>query len=119
VQPAGLTMTVQAGFDGHYTLGDWFPVRVELSNSGQAMHADLQVNAGGDGDAATTMSQAVDLPTPSRKSVTLYSYNMNYEHQLEVRLVRDGTVLWYVTARCWPGRRSRSIPSPTAFCSAR
>lgn len=94
-QPTGLTMTVRAGYDGHYKLGEWFPVQVMLNNTGQSLdRAEVQVNATGNNDwRIATYARQVDLPAPARKRITLYTYATTYQHTLGVRLVRNETVL--------------------------
>ncbi|HMA34408.1 MAG TPA: hypothetical protein VKY74_07975 [Chloroflexia bacterium] len=91
-QLAGLTMTVQAGYEGHYKLGEWFPVQVTLSNIGQAFDAEVQVTATGPADQPlATYARPVTLPSPARKVVTLYTYATAYQHQLTVHLLRGNT----------------------------
>ncbi|HMA34407.1 MAG TPA: hypothetical protein VKY74_07970 [Chloroflexia bacterium] len=95
IEPAaGLTMTVQAGYAGHYKLGAWFPVQVTLSNTGQSFDAEVQVDATGGGDqVVATYSRQVPLPAPARKVVTLYTYATAYQHELTVRLLRGSTIV--------------------------
>src|SRR5690242_16214593 len=68
-QPAGLTMTVRAGYDGHYKLGEWFPVQVTLSNTGQSLDGEVRVGAIGENNDEQIASyiRPVSLPSPSRK----------------------------------------------------
>jgi hypothetical protein len=93
-QPAGLSMTVQAGFEGHYKLGEWFPVQVTVSNNGQPFDAEVQVDAVGDNDqTVATYARPVALPAPARKQVTLYTYATSFQHTVRVRILQGNTVL--------------------------
>jgi hypothetical protein len=94
-QPAGLTMRVRAAYEGHYKVGEWFPVQVDLSNDGTGTVAgQLQVVAKNDnGDNITTYVRDVELPPPSRKQVTLNTYAATYARSFDVRLVSGSTTL--------------------------
>ncbi|MDQ2806351.1 MAG: hypothetical protein M3Z04_05455 [Chloroflexota bacterium] len=93
-QTAGLAMSVEAGYDGHYKIGEWFPVRVGLTNTGAAVDGEVQVDAGNQsGNSVATYAYPVSLPAPSRKTITLYTYGGGYQHDITVRLLRGGTVL--------------------------
>jgi hypothetical protein len=93
-QPAGLAMSAEGGYDSHYKLGEWFPVRVNLVNTGAAVEGDVEVGAIGDnGQAVATYVHPISLPSPSRKTVTLYTYAVGYQHDLTVRLTHNGSVL--------------------------
>lgn len=93
-QAAGLAMSIAAGYDGHYKIGEWFPVRVGLTNTGAAVDGEVQVDAGNSsGNAVATYAYPVSLPTPSRKTITLYTYASGYQHEITVRLLRGSTVV--------------------------
>jgi hypothetical protein len=94
-------MTATAGFGevGTYAMGDWFPVRVTLDNpaGGANMRVRVEVNLTGDvGGSASLVgvyARDVDLPSPSRKQVTLYTFASNFSHTLEVRLLQGESVI--------------------------
>ncbi|HUS16407.1 MAG TPA: hypothetical protein VM536_15525 [Chloroflexia bacterium] len=93
-QPAGLTMNVTAGYDGHYKLGEWFPVQVTLNNTGASLDAEVRVEAHSySSDPISTFVYPVALPAPARKQVTLYTYASSYQHELHVRLLQGDRVL--------------------------
>ena len=94
-QPQGLTMQVTAGYDSFYKVGEWFPVRVELRNDGNSqVRGVVQVRASNEsGSDITTYSREIDLPAPSRKEVTLYSYAASYDRVLDVTLTQGNTAL--------------------------
>ena len=94
-QPAGLTMRVRAAYDGHYKVGEWFPVQVDLSNDGTGTVAgQVQIVAKNDnGGTSTTYVRDVELPPPSRKQVTLSTFAATYARSFDVRLVSGNTTL--------------------------
>lgn len=66
-------MSVVAGFDGYFKVGHWFPIQVEVSNSGTSIEGELVYQAGDPafGDVIS-YSTPLSLPTQSNKIVTLY-----------------------------------------------
>ena len=103
LQAAGLAMTVEAGYDGHYKIGEWFPVRVGLTNTGAAVEGEVQTDAvGSSGREIATYAYPVSLPAPSRKTITLYTYASDYQHEITVRLLRGSTVLLEQKAKIDP-----------------
>ena len=94
-QPAGLTMRVRAAYDGHYKVGEWFPIQVDLSNDGQGTVAgQLQVVAKNQGgDDVTTYGRDIELPPPSHKQVTLTAFAATYARSFDVRLMSGSTTL--------------------------
>ncbi|MDQ5825913.1 MAG: hypothetical protein M3441_17095 [Chloroflexota bacterium] len=96
----GVTMTATAGFgeDGSYAMGEWFPVRVTLDNPAGAgdRRVRVEVNLLGDSGSSSLLgvyARDVDLPSPSRKEVTLYTFASNFAHSMSVRLNQGGTVI--------------------------
>jgi hypothetical protein len=94
-------MTATAGFGevGTYAMGDWFPVRVTLDNpaGGANLRVRVEVNltgdVGGSANLVGVYARDVDLPSPSRKQVTLYTFASNFSHTLEVRLLQGESVI--------------------------
>jgi hypothetical protein len=92
-------MTAKAGFgDGSYAIGAWFPVRVTLDNPAGAddKRVRVEVNLLGDSGSASPVgvyARDVDLPSPSRKQVTLYTVANNFTHSISVRLSQNGSVI--------------------------
>src|SRR5437660_1493908 len=80
-QQSAITLTVHGGFgdDGAYVVGEWFPVRVTLDNpvGGASMRARVEIDLNDDNLKTTygIYAREVDLPSPSRKEVTLYAYS--------------------------------------------
>ncbi|UCC64132.1 MAG: hypothetical protein JSV36_03475, partial [Anaerolineae bacterium] len=90
--PPGLTMEVEAAFDGHFKYGEWLPVWVRLENSGPELQAEIRIRLTG-GWGATTFARPVALPTGSRKQVPVYILPNNFSHELKVELVSGEDVL--------------------------
>lgn len=103
-------MTATAGFgeDGAYAMGEWFPVRVTLDNPAGAndMRVRVEVNLLGDFGGGSTQvgvyAREVDLPSPSRKEVTLYTFANNFSHSIAVRLLRGEAVIATVNVQVDP-----------------
>ena len=93
-------MVATAGFgeDGSYAMGEWFPVRVMLDNpagSGDMrvrVEVDILGSVGGSSSVGT-YARDVDLPSPSRKQVTLYTLAGNFTHTIRVRLLQGEKVI--------------------------
>jgi hypothetical protein len=93
-------MTASAGFgeEGSYSIGRWFPVRVTLDNPAGAgdKRVRVEVNLLGNSGSSSPLgvyARDVDLPSPSRKEVTLYTFASNFSHAMAVRLSQGGTII--------------------------
>src|SRR5438128_1637552 len=97
VQQSAIALTVHAGFgdEGGYVIGEWFPVRVTLNNpaGGASMRARVEIDLNDDSLKTTygIYAREVDLPSPSRKEVTLYAYSLGYRRSVEVRLMQGSS----------------------------
>src|SRR5215203_6923998 len=74
--PPQITVTAKAGYGdtGAYLIGEWVPVRVTLSNpqGGQSMRVTVRATVGNSSyPGAPVYEREVDLPSPSRKEITL------------------------------------------------
>ncbi len=67
--PAGLTLTVEAGFDGFYKSDHWLPVHMTVANNGPAIEGELRITIGANNEAVV-YSSPVSLPTQSNKRIT-------------------------------------------------
>jgi len=85
-QSAGLSMTVSSAFGGNFKYGEWLPVLVELENRGGDLNAEVRVQVASS-QGAVIFSAPVELPSSSRKLVTVYTLPNNFSRELEVRLV--------------------------------
>jgi hypothetical protein len=90
-----LAVTARAGYgdSGSYLIGEWVPVRVTLSNPAGAdsLRVLVQVQSKGSDDSVTAglYAKAVDLPSPSRKEVTLYAFSGGYTRRFRVQVFNN------------------------------
>ncbi|HTP02673.1 MAG TPA: hypothetical protein VMJ64_14955 [Anaerolineales bacterium] len=87
----GVTMAVEAGFDGYCKEGAWMPVRVTLANDGPDLAGRVQLayeTRYGINDRI--QSGELQLPTTSRKELTLYAYPPQSSYTLTVSLLMNG-----------------------------
>lgn len=84
-----ITVSATAGFGdtGYYVLGEWVPIRVTLTNpqGGQSTRVTVRVTTS-NSSGGTVYQREVDLPSPSRKEITLYSYDSNFARVFQVRV---------------------------------
>lgn len=105
---AKITIDAQAGFgdDGTYVIGEWFPVRVTVTNPASGAIGRVRVEAQSKGSSddiiAGSYVREIDLPQSARKEVTLYAYSGNFARTIEVRLLRGDTVIATKSARIEP-----------------
>lgn len=85
---ADVTMTARVLLDGHTRLGTWAAIEVGLANDGPAIVGELRLTAGSQG--STRYAAAVDLPTGSRKTHTLYAQPSVFRSNIEILLVDGG-----------------------------
>jgi hypothetical protein len=90
-EPA-ITVDVQAGYDGAYRLGDWFPVIVTIANDGPDVRGTLEWRFSGRDDEPT-FQRAIDLPRGSRKRITMDVFARDLVRSGQIRLLDDGAVL--------------------------
>lgn len=88
-QASQLAVTATAGYGdtGAYIIGEWVPVRVTLVNppGGQSMRVTVVVRSGSAQNSAT-YEREVDMPSQSRKEITLYTYDGSYTRSFAVRV---------------------------------
>ncbi|MEM7334842.1 MAG: hypothetical protein AAF490_22385 [Chloroflexota bacterium] len=89
---SGLSLSYTFGFDGTYKVGYWFPIQVELSNSGPSIEGELLFEAGDSGDSVR-YSAPLSLPTQSNKVIELTVNVDRLTNQALVVRSDDGTVL--------------------------
>ncbi len=99
LQQSGVQITARAGYgdNGSYLIGDWFPLYVTLSNpaGGASLRVRVEVASSGPDPSGKAGSYAreVDLPSPSRKEVTLYAYSAQFANTLDISLSQGGTTI--------------------------
>jgi hypothetical protein len=82
-----VTLSVEAGLDGHYTVGQWLPVRVLIENNGPSVDGRVEITLPRADEGEVVNAYPVSLPTQSRKELTLYLYPETYVSSLEVTLL--------------------------------
>lgn len=96
---AQITVSAQAGYGdtGTYLIGEWLPVRVTLTNpaGGGTLRVRVQVESKGADDNIVTglYARDVDLPAPSRKEITLYTYSGSYTRRFRVQVLQGSTTI--------------------------
>ncbi len=86
----GLTMDVQAGFDGYYKENGLLPVFVTLTNEGALIEGELRIIQGDFGSGPRVVySTPVSLPTQSNKRVPMYVYPGGFILDLTVELLDE------------------------------
>ncbi len=79
---------VFAGFGGYYRIGKCMPIKINLENSGADLSGELSVQI-----SRTRFTQAVSLPSPSKKTYVFYVAPPKYFQDLEVKLFSEGKLL--------------------------
>lgn len=96
----GLSVEESIGFRETIKIGKWLPVTVTIRNDGSPVRGQLAlqlstVSEGAPQPYTTTLSQAVDLPTSSRKRYSFVVMFRDFTHPLVVRLTdRDGASVY-------------------------
>ncbi len=72
-------LSIQAGFNGTYRLGNWIPIQVKVNNNGSAFDGTISVSlstssiGSRSSSASTSVYQtAISLPAISQKQITFY-----------------------------------------------
>ena len=101
-QPASSKLSVEEtiGFRETIKIGKWMPITVTIRNDGAPVRGllalDLStVSEGYPHPYTTTLSQAVDLPTQSRKRYTFVVLFRGFTHPLVIRLTDQSGVAVY------------------------
>ncbi len=85
-QSPGVKMTVTPYLSGHVKYGEWLPLRVSLSNTGNDIDAEVRAEIAGSSGTAV-YAVPVPLPAGARKEVVLYTLPSNFTKEIIVRLV--------------------------------
>lgn len=81
-----ITLDVRAGFDGYAQSNTWTPITITASNDGADVTGELRIEVATFTGAPTTFVRALDLPSGSRKQITLYTGEVNaFATPLEVK----------------------------------
>lgn len=98
-QSSDVALTLIPGLDGYYKEGMFFPLRVQVENSGPDVNAVLEVtgvNSYSGGDVLYT--RAVELPTQSRREIFVYISPEGFFSVLRIRLQANQKTLAEETA---------------------
>jgi hypothetical protein len=95
----GLTLLVEAGFDGWYKSTHWLPIHVNAANSGVAIDGELRLVISDGPGNQTVYTTPLDLPTQSDKRVTMLVKAPRNLSSLEVDLVANGRSVGSATTR--------------------
>lgn len=85
-------LSVTAGYDSRYRVGQWFPIMVVASNDGADVRGVLEWRFPGQGDTGL-FQREIDLPRGARKQITLTAFSNSFARTGEVRLLVAGTAL--------------------------
>lgn len=105
---AQVDLTISAGYGGYYRLGQWTPVRINVSNAGADLEGEARVRTGGIGGLEqTTYSTPLSLPRGARKQVFLYVSLDDFTQRIQVEIVDQmGAIVERETANLRMANRS-------------
>ena len=85
-----LTMTVEAGYDAHFKLGAWVPIRIAIDNAGDALEGEVMLSDDHTQGLVERFVQPVSLAAKARRQLTLYapsdtsSFEVVFRHNNQV-----------------------------------
>lgn len=83
-----VNLEASAGYNGLFRENTWFPLRIRISNNGDAVSGRLAVRPETSGNAFTnTFSTPVELPSGSQQTVFLYITARGFASQVRVELL--------------------------------
>jgi hypothetical protein len=91
-QTDNVTLTVTPYLGGHVKYGEWLPLRVSISNTGDDLNAEVRAETAGSSGQAL-YAAPVPLPAGARKEVTLYVLPPTFAQAINVRLVQGEQIL--------------------------
>jgi hypothetical protein len=94
---AQVELSVSAGYASYFRHGQWIPVRVNVSNTGDNLAGVIRVRSGGLEE--TTYQTPIELPRGARKQVFLYISLQKFASDVQVEVVdQKGRVVQQETA---------------------
>lgn len=89
---SAIQLSVEAGFDSYFRGTNWLPVFVTASNEGPNISGHLVVRSTGNvqGSSPTVYTTPIELPTQSRKQITIFATVDQYASGLVVELYHQG-----------------------------
>ena len=91
-QSSSIVMQAQPAFEGHFKYGEWLPVWIYLENDASDVSAEVRIQVPGSSGGMTFVAP-VELPTTSRKRLSLYILPNNFSRQLDVQLLSQNQLL--------------------------
>ncbi len=89
-----LQIDVRVGFDNYIQAGEWVPVSITASNTGQDISGILRVEVNPLSGGRTFYERPIELPRGSRKHVNLYVGELaGYDNTVQVDLISRGRVI--------------------------
>lgn len=90
--PSPVQLIVAAGYNGRYHPDHWFPITVEVTNTGVDLDATLEWDFD-DWSNTGTFQRDIDLPRGARKRVTFYALAQNHRQQGTLRVLANGELI--------------------------
>lgn len=85
-----IDLSVSVGYESFFRPGEWFPVRIEVSNNGESLTGRLVIRPGTSGTVVgNAYSTAIDLPAGAQKSATINIQARSFPDQIRVELIDD------------------------------
>lgn len=81
-----ITMEAKIGFDGHYRLGAWTPITVEIENLSQDIDGYIEVIVNHDSDTAISYTRPAVIAKDSKKRFVLHAQINTIQKQLKIDL---------------------------------
>ncbi len=100
-QDSGVTMTVTPYLGGHVKYGEWLPLRVDLSNAGDELNAEVRAEIASS-SSRSLYAAPVSLPAGARKQVDLDVLPPHFAQAVTVQLFDGERVLGQVDVSITP-----------------
>ncbi len=94
-----LKVTVRPGLDGMIKLGTWFPVEIQVANTGPDMVGEVQVqidgveNRGAFSRPPVIYNASTQLPHQSNKRIVVEAFLPNAADKVTAKVISNGTVV--------------------------
>lgn len=84
--PSGIRLSVQAGYDGAYRPGDWFPVIVDIANDGPDLQSTLEWSFPGS-QRSDVFRQVLNLPRGAHKRLRMMVFTQDFVQSGQLRVL--------------------------------
>src|SRR5664279_873866 len=93
-QSSAITLTVDAGFGGHFRDSDWTPILIHAANDGDNVSGRLVVRPETSGSGIlNTYGTPITLPRGARQTAFLYITSRSFTTQIRVELISDSGIV--------------------------